>query len=162
MFKLRFIALVVLLQLAFATSVSAGDFDWLQQMSIEAQADPSGFVARLSTRFKIGDAQVSAVIDNIGNQADAYMVMRLAEMSHHQVEYVAARYRQNKHRGWGVLAKQLGIKPGSREFHALKAGNELWVAPVQSQSKGNGHGRGNGQGNGKNKHGQRGHGHDED
>jgi hypothetical protein len=163
MFKFRFIALVVFLQLAFATSVYARDFDWLQQLSIEAQADPSGFVARLSTRFHIGDAEVRAVINNVGNQADAYMVMRLAEMSHHPVAYVSEQYRDNKRRGWGVLAKRLGIKPGSRAFHALKAGHDLDTGMRDAgPGRGNGHGHGNGRGRGKGNHENRGHGHDED
>lgn len=161
MLKLRFIALVALLQLAFSAQVYARDFDWLNQLSIEAQADPSGFVARLSTRFHIGDAEVRAVIDNVGNQADAYVVMRLAEMSHHPVAYVSERYQVNRHRGWGVLAKQLGIKPGSREFHALKAGHDLGMRD-EDMGRGKGHGRGNGHGRGKGQRENRGHGHDED
>ena len=161
MFKLRFVALVVFLQLAFATSVYARDFDWLKQLTIEAQADPSGFVARLSTRFHIGDAEVRAVINNVGNQADAYMVMRLAEMSHHPVAYVSERYQESRHRGWGVLAKQLGIKPGSREFHALKAGHDLDMRD-EGMGRGKGHGRGNGHGRSKGQRENRGHGHDED
>jgi len=27
--------------------------------------------------------------------------------------------------GWGALAKELGIKPGSEEFHVLKGGHDL-------------------------------------
>jgi hypothetical protein len=29
-------------------------------------------------------------------------------------------YSKHKSNGWGVIAKQLGIKPGSAEFHQLK------------------------------------------
>jgi len=29
-------------------------------------------------------------------------------------------YRKNKSKGWGALARDLGIKPGSKEFKALK------------------------------------------
>jgi len=149
---------VLLFQLVFASQVFARDFDWLNQLSIEAQADPSGFVARLSTRFHIGNTQVETVIDNIGNQADAYMVFRLAEMSHRPVTYVTERYRANRHQGWGVLAKQLGIKPGSREFHALKAGHDLGMEmrdDDMTKVHGHGHGKGNRNGNqGPWKHGR--------
>jgi len=34
-------------------------------------------------------------------------------------------YQGRKGNGWGVLAKQLGIKPGSDAFKALKAGHDL-------------------------------------
>lgn len=153
MHKFRFFAVAVVLQLAFTAQVHARDFDWLKQMSIEAQADPSGFSARLSTRFHIGGAEVQAVISNVGGRrADAYMVLRLAEMSHQPVAYVTRRYREDRHQGWGVLARHLGIKPGSRAFHALKAGHDLGPG-MRVEERGHGHGHGNG----RSKHG-RGHG----
>ncbi len=61
----------------------AGDFDWMKQMNVVAQADPTGFKAQFATRFNIGSAKVSAIVGNFPNPADAYMVMRLGEMSHH-------------------------------------------------------------------------------
>lgn len=151
--KFVLIVLLVFGQMIFTSQVFARDFDWLNQMSIEARADPSGFVARLSTRFHIGNAQVEAVIDNVGGQpANAYMVLRLAEMSHKPVAYVTKRYRETRHQGWGVLARQLGIKPGSRAFHALKAGHDLGPG-MRMKDKGKGHGRGKGHGNGNSNHG---------
>lgn len=153
--KLSLVFLAVFVQMFLASQVLARDFDWLNQLSIEAQADPSGFVARLSTRFHIGDAQVEAVIDNVGGQADAYVVLRLAEMSHKPVAYVTERYRANRHQGWGVLARQLGIKPGSRAFHALKAGHDLGPGlHGNDMGKGQGHGRGHGHGRGNGNNGR--------
>jgi hypothetical protein len=35
-------------------------------------------------------------------------------------ETVVEKYRVNKSKGWGVIAKEMGIKPGSPEFHAMK------------------------------------------
>lgn len=115
--------------------VNAGDFGWLEQLSIEAKSDGSGFRTRLATRFKIGEVKVKAVISDTGNGADAYMVMRLGEMSGHNVEYVAKRYKANKGKGWGALARSLGIKPGSRAFKALKRGHDLNDANQGSRGK---------------------------
>ena len=109
----------------FSLNVNAGDFDWLEKLSIEAKSDGSGFITRLATRFKIGDVKVKAVLNDIGSGADAYMVMRLGEMSGHDIDYVAKRYKENKGKGWGVMAKSLGIKPGTRAFKALKRGHDL-------------------------------------
>jgi len=148
----RFAFLLLLAQIAFSTQVFAQDFDWLRNLSVEARADPSGFVARLSTRFHIGDAQVRAVISNIGSQADAYMVLRLAEMSHKPVTLVSEQYHRYRHQGWGVIAKRLGIRPGSRAFHSLKAGHDLGFAGT-GKSKRHGHGQGHGRGNDHGKHG---------
>lgn len=109
-----------------STSIaSAGDFDWMRDFNIQAQADSDGFRARLATRFQIGDARISAVIGNVPSPSDAYMVFRLGEMTHHPPEEVLGIYKRHKGKGWGVIAKELGIKPGSQEFHALKRGHDL-------------------------------------
>ncbi len=122
--------------ISFNVKVNAGDFGWLEQLSIEARADGSGFRTRLATRFNVGEVKVKAVISDAGNGANAYMVMRLGEMSGHNVEYVAKRYKANKGKGWGALARSLGIKPGSRAFKALKRGHDLNDANQGSRGKG--------------------------
>jgi hypothetical protein len=127
--KLRKTVLLVLVISLFASSVSvvaAGDFDWMPNFNIQAQADPSGFRARIATRFNIGDAQITTVLSNLPNPADAYVVLRLGEMSGKPIDYVTEQYKEGKGRGWGALAKSLGIKPGSPEFHALKRGDDLY------------------------------------
>jgi hypothetical protein len=124
-----------------ASAAVAGDFDWMRDFNIRAEADPSGFRTRLAARFKIGDVQISAVLSNVEKPADAYMVLRLGEMSSQPINYVTERYRSDKGKGWGALAKSLGIKPGSPEFHALKRGNDLY----------DDHDGGKGKGKGKNK-----------
>ena len=121
-------SILIILALFFsATVVAAGDFDWARDLNVRAEADHSGFRAQLSTRFKIGDAQVKVVLGNVDRPADAYMVFRLGEMSSRSTDYVLSKYRVEKSKGWGALAKSLGIKPGSREFHALKQGSDLYA-----------------------------------
>ncbi|MEN6375838.1 MAG: hypothetical protein ABFD75_13815 [Smithella sp.] len=123
--KILLMISVVFLFFSSAAIVSAGDFDWMRDFNIQAQADSEGFRARLATRFQIGDARISAVIGNVPSPGDAYMVFRLGEMSHHPPEEVLGVYKSHKGKGWGVIAKELGIKPGSKEFHALKRGHDL-------------------------------------
>lgn len=115
----------VLVLLICSSIAMAGDFDWMKDFNITAQADPSGFRARLATRFQIGDAKMSAVIGNVDYPADAYMVFRLGELSNLPPEQVMTEYKSFKGKGWGVIAKNLGIKPGSAEFHTLKNGHDL-------------------------------------
>ena len=125
--KLPKLLFVLLMQLLFVSSAAgAGDFDWIKDLNIRAQVDPSGFRAELGARFRIGDAEISAVLSNVESPGDAYMVLRLGEMSSHPTDYVIKQYRSDKGKGWGVLAKGLGIKPGSAEFHALKDGHDLY------------------------------------
>jgi len=124
-----------------ASAAMAGDFDWMRDFNIKAQANPAGFRAQMATRFKIGDAQISVVLSNVDRPADAYMVFRLGEMSRHPADYVLDRYKSRKGNGWGVLAKSLGIKPGSKEFHALKRGDDLYDSGSKCNGKGKSKGK---------------------
>lgn len=126
--------------LALSSATFAADFDWVKDFNIRAEADPTGFRAQLATRFKIGDADVGVVLGVCNKPADAYIALRLGEMSRQPTEYVLEQYKANKGKGWGVLAKSLGIKPGSKEFHALKQGHDLYDDPGKSKGKGKGKG----------------------
>jgi hypothetical protein len=115
----------LLISISPTGQAKAESFDWLDNLRIEATADPSGFRARLISRFQVGDAQVQAVISQVNSHSDAYMIFRLGELSHRPFNDVLDVYRTNQHQGWGRMAKNLGIKPGSQEFHALKQGHDL-------------------------------------
>jgi hypothetical protein len=131
--------------LLFSAVAIAGDFDWIKDFNIQAEADPSGFRARLGVRFNIGDVEMKTVLSNVEKPADAFMVLRLGEMSKQPTDYVIRQYKSNRGKGWGVLAKSLGIKPGSREFHALKNGQDLY----DGKNEGGGNGKGKGKGRGR-------------
>ena len=142
--KTLFLAPMALLLVSSAAV--AGDFDWIRDFNIKAEADPSGFKASLATRFKIGDAQVKIVLDNVEKPGDAYMVLRLEEMSKQPTENVIEKYKSGKGKGWGALAKSLGIKPGSKEFHALKRGHDLYDEKPKVKSKVKSKGKSKGKG----------------
>ena len=139
-FKIVFGVTLILL-LFSSIAFAANDFGWVNDFNIQAQADPSGFRARLATRFQIGDAQIGVVLGNVSSPADAYIVFRLGEMSGLPPDRVMGEYKSGKGKGWGVIAKNLGIKPGSQEFHALKRGQDLYNGYGQGQGKGKGKGK---------------------
>jgi hypothetical protein len=143
--KVLFFSSAILLLMSSVSA--AGDFDWIRNLNIQAQADPSGFRARLGARFNIGNMQINTVLSNVECPADAYMVLRLGEMSNRPTDYVIREYRSDKGKGWGALAKSLGIKPGSAEFHALKNGQDLY----DDKDKGGGGQKGESKGKGKGK-----------
>lgn len=138
--KMLFVVSMVLLLVTSAAV--AGDFGWIRDFNIKAEADPSGFRASLAARFKIGNAQIEIVLNNVEKPADAYMVLRLGEMSNQPTEKVIEKYKSGKGKGWGALAKSLGIKPGSKEFHALKRNHDLYNGKPNVKSKGKGKGKG--------------------
>ena len=81
--------------------------------------------------------------------ADAFMVFQLGRMGQCPPERVMEVYKTRHGQGWGAMAKELGIKPGSAEFHALKRGDLRFDGrPQGGQGKGKDkeHGKGHGQG----------------
>jgi hypothetical protein len=139
---LKMLFVVSMALLLVSSTAAAGDFDWIRDFNIQAEADPSGFRARLATRFNIGDAQIKIVLNNVEKPADAYMVLRLGEMSKQPTENVIEKYKSDKGKGWGALAKSIGIKPGSKEFHALKRGHDFYDEKPKVKSKGKGKSKG--------------------
>jgi hypothetical protein len=141
--KLSKVLIIGLMGSILITTVSiAGDFAWMNDFSIKAEADSSEFKARLGARFKIGNTEIHAVLSNVDNSADAYMVLRLGEMAGIPTDEVVKKYKSRKGKGWGALAKSLGIKPGSQEFHALKNGDDLYGKERKVKIKGKDKGKG--------------------
>jgi hypothetical protein len=147
--RLGILMILLFMQASIIPIASAGDFDWLNNLNITAEADSSGYRIRLATRFRIGDAEVRAVIGDVDRPSDAYMIFRLGELAHRPVREVLSVYRANRKKGWGVMAKNLGIKPGSREFHALKRGHDLGDGMGNRGRPSPGKGKGNGKNKGK-------------
>lgn len=144
--KIFFIILAALLVLSSAAIVPAADFDWMRDFNIRAEANLLDFQARLAARFNIAGVQVEAVLSNSGSPAGAYVACALGQMAGKPPEYVAERYRSGKYKGWGALAKGLGIKPGSKEFHALKSGNDFYDDNGKDKGKGKEKGKRKGKG----------------
>jgi len=144
--KLFKILFVILIEVLVISSVAyAGDFDWIRDFNIKAEADPSGFRAGIEARFQVGDIEIKTVLNNIEKPSDAYMLLRLGEMTNQSIDHVIKKYKDEKGKGWGVLAKNLGIKPGSKDFHALKQGQDLY----DDRKKGKGRGKLKNKGKGK-------------
>lgn len=117
---------VFLFALIVSTPIKASEFEWMADLNVKAEADLSGFKASLAARFNLDSVKIETIIKSVEKPADAYMVLKLGEMSGRPPEYVLNQYKGNKKEGWGKLAKRLGIKPGSAEFHSLKKGHDLY------------------------------------
>lgn len=146
---MRGIILVVGLMMLFCgTATAGGGLDvFMGDLNIQARADLPGFSARVSAQFGVPVPQVQAVIGAVAAPADAFMVFQMGSMTHRPPDEVLRVYKANRGKGWGVIAKSLGIKPGSPEFHALKRGDfALEGGPGKSQGKGHGNGKGKGKG----------------
>jgi hypothetical protein len=150
-------ASILSLALVVGVAVSAqADLNaFLNNVNIEARADRDVFAARLSTHFEVPGVQVKAVLGSVKEPADAFMLFELGRMTGKPVTEVKKVYQANRGKGWGVIAKNLGIKPGSPEFHALKRGDFDFEGGPGKGGKGKGKDKGKdkhqGRGKGKNK-----------
>jgi hypothetical protein len=143
----------LLFGLATSSLFAGGGLDgFLADLNIQARRDMNGFSAQVGAQFDTPQGQVRAVLSTVSDPADAFMVFQLSRWTHRPPEHVMKVYRANKGRGWGAMAKELGIKPGSAEFHALKRG-DLRFGDASEDGPGRGKGKGHGKGKGKGKHG---------
>jgi hypothetical protein len=134
-------ALLAVLLMQPAAGFCGGDLDgFIHNLNVQASADLPGFKARVSAQFGVPLPQVETVFAEVRTPGDAYMVLRVGEVARQPQDMVLQEYKANQGKGWGVIAKNLGIKPGSQEFHELKKGFD-----------GGGSGKGAGKSKGKGK-----------
>ncbi len=126
-------------------ALASSDLDgFINTLNVEAKANLGAFKVRLSTQFGVPVPKVEAIMTSVGTPGDAYMCFRVGQVASQPVEVVVKEYQAHKGQGWGVIAKNLGIKPGSREFHALKKGDFSGDDASAPESKGKGKGKGKG------------------
>lgn len=151
---------IALLLVLLSTTFAYADLDlYLQNVGISAQADFGDFRAQVGAHFGASDRDLDLVFRGVYEPADAVLCFWLGQKAHRPYDVVMREYAANRKKGWGALAQSLGIKPGSAEFKALKAGNIGWEpvkrsghgkadkAKEQGKDKGKGdkdHGKGNG------------------
>ena len=146
----RLIFLCLTLSLLSPLAAFGGGLDsFLANVNIQARADMPGFSAKISAQFGVPVPRVQAVIQSVQEPADAFMIFQLGQMSGKHPDNVLAVYAPNRKKGWGAIAKELGIKPGSAEFHALKSGNLSFTGQPAGHGDAAGTGKGKGKGHGK-------------
>lgn len=117
---------------------------FLKDINTKATENVNEFIDNVSAKFNTAKDKVKELL-KVMAPGDVYMTAQTAEIVKKPVDDVATAYNKSKDKGWGQIAKELGIKPGSPEFHALKKSMK------GEKGNGNGNGKGNGKGKGKNK-----------
>ncbi len=146
--KIVFVVLTLLIMCGSAIAASSLDV-FLNNLNIQARADIIGFSAKLSAQFGVPELQVRTVISTVREPADAFMCLQLGQWTQKPAEQVVRVYKANQGKGWGVIAKRMGIKPGSAEFHALKSGDLTFSGHSAAQGEGPGKSKGRGKGHNK-------------
>lgn len=129
-------------------------------INAQASADLGRFSSNISVQFEVPEVQVHTVLDRVKVPAEAFMVFQLVQMSRRPPEVVIEVYRKHRRRGWGAMAQELGIKPGSAEFHRLKYGEVHYRD--RDDDRDDDHDRDHDHDHDDHGHGEHGHGHGHD
>lgn len=107
-----------------ALAMASGDVltDLAARINVSAGADFGMFRTRVAAEFGVGEPRIEAAVKAVGSAGEAYLCFRIGQMTGRDFDEVIRVYNSNKKKGWGFVAKEMGIKPGSPEFHALKDG----------------------------------------
>ena len=107
----------------------------LNKLNVQAEADREGFISDLSISYGFPKPEIRSLFVEIKMlPADVYMTLKTARLINKPLEVVVKEYKAKRGKGWGVIAKSLGIKPGSEAFHALK--NDAAVVLEKAKVKG--------------------------
>lgn len=140
-------------QITFNTGSKELDSD-LSTINVNAKGDLGGFKVELSKEFDVSTKDIDGLFSLGMEPGEVYLSLEISKITGNSVEKVGDSYKTNKGKGWGVIAKEMGIKPGSSEFHQLKGNSKAKKDKGNSKSKGNKGNNGNksgGNGNSKNK-----------
>jgi len=93
----------------------------LNKINADARLDFGTFKTNLALSYNISDIKIDYLIVSVKMEpAEVYLALELSKLSGRSIDQVVEIYEVNRNKGWGIIAKELGIKPGSPEFHKLK------------------------------------------
>ena len=94
----------------------------LENINARARLDFGKFKADLAVRYNVAEKKLELMRSELQMTAgDMYMALEVGKISKRSLDDVLGVYKNSNGQGWGHIAQQMGIKPGSPEFHQLKA-----------------------------------------
>jgi hypothetical protein len=139
-------------QISFNTGDGELDAN-LTVINERGDSDFKSFKHELSIEFNIPEPKLENMrVSHDLLPGEIYLVLEIARNSPSTLDDVVRIHKIHKSKGWGYIAKQAGIKPGSAEFHQLKnnaKGKKEKEKPNQSKKKSSKKGKGKGKGHSK-------------
>lgn len=155
--KILFAATLFISIASFSQTYETGDKELdkvLTEVNTNAKTDLKDFKEKVAKTYSTTIEKVDKCLKEGMTPGDVVMAHEVSLISKKPIETVVTSYKKNKGKGWGVVAKEMGIKPGSPEFHKLKESTKNKKEKVKTNKgnsgKGNS-GNSNGKGNGKGK-----------
>lgn len=96
----------------------------LNTINKDAKGDIGGFKQQLEELHHVGIRQIDGLLAKVKEPAEALLALRIHSITNTPLDRIMQSYSTNRDQGWGKIAKDMGIKPGSPEFHALKNGKK--------------------------------------
>jgi len=124
-------------QIQFKTGDVDLDAD-LNVINTDAKSDLPTFKADLSATFGVSIKNVDYMLSINMEPAEIYFALEISAAVNKPIETVIDTYEANRDKGWGYIAQQMGIKPGSPEFHALKGKSKTKKEKSVKANNGNG------------------------
>jgi len=107
----------------------------LVRINADAKLDFGAFKTDLTLSFDVSDNKIDYLSVSIKMEpAEIYLTLELSKISGRSIDDVVKIYEVHKDKGWGFIAKELGIKQGSPEFHKLKEQTKNQGAKGKSKS----------------------------
>jgi hypothetical protein len=121
----------------YAPKTGDNDLDVvLSNLNVEAGVHVDAFVSELSISYTIPKVQIEDLVYNMRMPVgDVFLSVWLASSMKKPLSVVVNEYGAEKDKGWGVVAKNLGIKPGSDAFHSLKKDTSVELDLAQKRNK---------------------------
>jgi len=130
----RIVLSLCILLFCAAPAMAEGLDSFLENLNIEADSDRHEAGLNIGYHFGVPLSEVENIANITGSLADAFMILQMGRWTGLSRDRIMREYAAGKGQGWGVIAKRLGIKPGSAEFHALKNG-DFGYGPGRSNGK---------------------------
>ncbi|MBS2213454.1 hypothetical protein KEM09_18740 [Carboxylicivirga mesophila] len=94
----------------------------LNRIDARASIDFGAFKAEMSVAYDVSEKKIEYMHGSLEMTAgEIYIALEISKLSKTHIDDVLHIYSNNKGKGWGYIAKEAGIKPGSPEFHQLKS-----------------------------------------
>ena len=141
--KTLFLALATTLSVGLAaqTTFNTGDVDFDADLNIintNAKTDLTAFKADLRATFGVSTENLDYMVSLNMEPAEMYLALEISVSVSKPIGTVLETYEANRDKGWGYIAQQMGIKPGSEAFHALKGKSKTKKDNSAKSNNGNG------------------------
>lgn len=121
--NLVFSLMLLMSGFSFSQTFNTGDKDLdasLVSINVQAKTNLTDIKKDWVQAYNTTTAKIDELMKKGMTAADVFMTLEISKITKKPIDVVYKSYETNKKKGWGAIAKDLGIKPGSAEFHALK------------------------------------------